>query len=122
MAEHNELGAAGEKAAEIFLKEKGYEILASNWRFGSDEIDIIAKHNGFLVIVEVKTRSTNAFGEPEIAVTKQKQKFLIRATQNYIMQKNINEETRFDIISIVSKNGKNIINHIEDAFYPSISY
>ncbi|MFZ4740758.1 MAG: YraN family protein [Bacteroidales bacterium] len=122
MAEHNELGAAGEKAAENFLKEKGYEIMATNWRFGSDEIDIIARHNGFLVIVEVKTRSTNAFGEPEIAVTKQKQKFLIRAAQNYIQQKNINEECRFDIISIIAKNGKNIIHHIEDAFYPGIGY
>ncbi len=122
MAEHNELGTFGEKAAENFLKEKGYEILATNWRFGSDEIDIIARHNGFLVIVEVKTRSTNAFGEPEVAVTKQKQKFLIRATQNYIQQKNIDEETRFDIIAIISKNGKNTIHHIEDAFYPSIGY
>jgi putative endonuclease len=75
-----------------------------------------------LVIVEVKTRSTNAFGEPEIAVTKQKQKFLIRAAQNYIQQKNINEECRFDIISIIAKNGKNIIHHIEDAFYPGIGY
>jgi putative endonuclease len=122
MAEHNELGASGEKTAEKFLKEKGYEILATNWRFGSDEIDIIARYNGFLVIVEVKTRSTNVFGEPEIAVTKQKQKFLIRAAQNYILQKNINDETRFDIIAIVSKNGNNTIHHIEDAFYPTISY
>jgi len=122
MAEHNELGASGEKAAENFLKEKGYQILATNWRFGSDEIDIIARHNGFLIIVEVKTRSSNAFGEPEIAVTKQKQKFLIRAAQNYIQQKNIDEECRFDIISIVSTNGKNNIHHIEDAFYPPLSY
>jgi putative endonuclease len=120
MAEHNELGESGEKLAQKFLKEKAYEILATNWRFGSDEIDIIAKHNGFLVIVEVKTRSTNVFGEPEVAVTKQKQRFLIRATQNYISQNNIDEETRFDIIAIVSKNGKNTIHHIEDAFYPTI--
>jgi putative endonuclease len=120
MAEHNELGESGEKLAQKFLKEKAYEILATNWRFGSDEIDIIAKHNGFLVIVEVKTRSTNAFGEPEVAVTKQKQRFLIRATQNYINQNNIDEETRFDIVAIVSKNGKNTIHHIEDAFYPTI--
>ena len=122
MAEHNELGAEGEKLAVGFLKEKGYEILATNWRFGSDEIDIIAKYNGFLVIVEVKTRSTNAFGEPEIAVTKQKQRFLIRASQQFIIQKDINEECRFDIISIIIKNGKTTIHHIEDAFYPSISY
>ncbi|MCX6232270.1 MAG: YraN family protein [Bacteroidetes bacterium] len=122
MAEHNELGTTGEKIAENFLKEKGYEILATNWRFGADEIDIIAKNNGFLVIVEVKTRSTNAFGEPEIAVTKQKQRFLIRASQQYIIQKDINEECRFDIISIIIKNAKTTIHHIEDAFYPSISY
>ena len=122
MAEHNELGASGEKAAENFLKEKGYQILARNWRFGSDEIDIVARHNGFLVIVEVKTRSTNAFGEPEIAVTKQKQRFLIRAAQHYIYQNNINDECRFDIIAIVSKNGKNTFNHIEDAFYPPLCY
>ncbi len=120
MAEHNELGAVGEKTAQNYLKEKGYEILAINWRFGSDEIDIIAKNKNFLVIVEVKTRSTNAFGEPEIAVTKQKQRFLIRAAQNYIAQHNIDEECRFDIIAIITKNGKNIINHIEDAFYPTI--
>lgn len=121
MAEHNELGTSGEKLAQNYLKEKGYEILASNWRFGSDEIDIIAKNKGFLVIVEVKTRSTNFFGEPEVAVTRQKQKFLIRATQNYITQHDINEETRFDIIAIVSKNGINTIHHIEDAFYPTMS-
>ena len=61
-------------------------------------------------------------GEPEIAVTKQKQKFLIRAAQHYIYQNNINDECRFDIIAIVSKNGKNTYNHIEDAFYPSLGY
>ena len=120
MAEHNELGDSGEKLALSFLKEKSYEILATNWRFGADEIDIIARHNNFLVIVEVKTRSSNYYGEPEVFVTKQKQKFLIRATQNYINQHDINEECRFDIIAIVSKNGKNTIHHIEDAFYPTL--
>ncbi len=121
MAEHNELGKKGEKIAQDFLKEKGYEILETNWHFGSDEIDIISKHNGFLVIIEVKTRSSNAFGEPEIAVTKQKQKFLIRASQNYILKNDINEECRFDIISIIIRNGINTIHHIEDAFYPTIN-
>jgi len=120
MSEHNELGESGEKIALEFLRKKGYKILDINWRFGSDEIDIIAKDKNYLVIIEVKTRSTNVFGEPEVAVTKQKQKFLIRAAQNYITQKNINEETRFDIIAIVTKAGKLDIHHIEDAFYPTL--
>lgn len=120
MAEHNELGINGEKIAQRYLKEKGFKILATNWRFGSDEIDIIAEHDSFLVIVEVKTRSTDAFGEPEIAVTKQKQKFLIRAAQNYILKNDIDFETRFDIISIIIKNQKTKIHHIEDAFYPTL--
>jgi len=120
MSEHNDLGQNGEKIALEFLKKKGYEILATNWRFGSDEIDIIAKDKNSLVIVEVKTRSTNIFGEPEISVTKQKQKFLIRAAQNYIVQKNIIEETRFDIVAIVTNAEKVIIHHIEDAFYPTL--
>lgn len=120
MSDHNELGQNGEKIAIEYLRKKGYNILETNWRFGSDEIDIIAKDKDFLVIIEVKTRSTNVFGEPEIAVTKQKQKFLIRAAQNYIIKNNINEETRFDIIAIVINQGKVNIHHIEDAFYPTI--
>lgn len=120
MSGNSDLGISGEKIALEFLRNIGYEILETNWRFGSDEIDIIAKDDKCIVIVEVKTRSTNFFGEPEIAVTKQKQKFLIRAAQNYIIQKNINEETRFDIIAIVAKPDKADIHHIKDAFYPTM--
>ncbi len=120
MADHNELGKQGEEIAQQYLAEKGYKILQCNWRFGSDEIDIIAKKDNMLIIVEVKTRQTNFFGEPEEAVTKTKQKFLIRATEVYIQQKNIDLETRFDIVSVVISNGQVMINHIEEAFYPTL--
>lgn len=120
MAEHNELGKQGEEIARQYLSDKGYKILQCNWRFGSDEIDIIAQKNDMLVIVEVKTRQTNFFGEPEEAVTKSKQKFLIRATDMYIKQRNIDMETRFDIVSVVISYGQVMINHIEDAFYPTL--
>ena len=120
MAEHNDLGKQGEEIAQKYLADKGYKILHCNWRFGSDEIDIIALKDNMLIIAEVKTRQTNFFGEPEEAVTKTKQKFLIRATEAYIQQKNIDLETRFDIVSVVIANGQVMINHIEDAFYPTL--
>ncbi|GAB1403454.1 MAG: YraN family protein [Lentimicrobiaceae bacterium] len=121
MAEHNDLGKLGEEIAVSYLRENGYQIKETNWRFGKDEIDIIAVKNKMLVVFEVKTRRSAAFGEPEIFVTAQKQRFLIRATQVYLERYKIDSEARFDIISIVIDNSKPIIKHIADAFYPTLS-
>jgi len=118
MAEHNDLGKLGEEIAVKYLREKGFKILATNWRFGKDEIDIIAEKEKFLVIVEVKTRRSNVFGEPEVFVNAAKQRFLIRATQVYIERYNVELEARFDIVSIILNNNTKQIHHIEDAFYP----
>ncbi len=122
MAEHNELGKQGEEHARVYLQEKGYKILQTNWRFGKDEIDIIAidPSKKQLVIGEVKTRMSDRYGEPEIAVTKAKQKFMIRATQVFMEQKNIELEARFDIIAITMVKDEFKINHIENAFYPTL--
>ncbi|MEI8204596.1 MAG: YraN family protein [Bacteroidota bacterium] len=120
MNEHNELGKSGEITASEYLLSKGYVILEQNWRSGSWEIDIIAKEKDILVIVEVKSRSSNYFGEPYMAVTKQKQRLLIKAAEAYIMRKNLNYEVRFDIISINYFKGEPTINHIENAFYPTV--
>ncbi len=120
MAEHNELGEKGEELARNFLRKKGYKIIETNWRFGKDEIDIIAIDNDYLVIVEVKTRSSNYFVEPEFAVNKKKQSFLIRAAHAYIIKKDIDLEARFDIVSIIITSQKTHINHIDFAFYPTL--
>ncbi len=120
MAQHNDLGKEGEEIGLRFLLEKGYKILATNWRYRQEEIDIIAMDKEELVIIEVKTR-TSAFMEPELAVTRSKQKFLVNATAAYIEQNNINTDTRFDIISIVTNSKYQKINHIENAFYPGLS-
>ena len=66
-------GREGERIAVDYLTEKGYRILRRNYRFGRGEIDIIAQDGTELVFVEVKTRRTSAFGEPEEAVTPKKQ-------------------------------------------------
>ena len=120
MALHNELGRAGEEQALAFMRKHKYEILDTNWRFGKDEIDIVCRKNNELIIVEVKTRSTNYFGEPEIFVNKNKQRFLIRAANSYIYKHDIDLECRFDIISVITKKGSSKITHIEDAFYPTL--
>ncbi len=118
MAEHNELGKKGEEIAMEFLRNKGFEILQHNWTYGKDEIDIIARDNEFLVMVEVKTRSSVHFGEPETFVSLKKQKFIIRAANEYILKTNFMGETRFDIIGIVITPEGHDIRHIPDAFYP----
>ena len=118
MAKHNELGKQGEEIAAQYLIEKGYEIVERNWRNSHKEIDIIAKDGVELVIVEVKTRQSDDFGEPDIAVTRQKQSRLIYAANAYLFRHNLDIDTRFDIISIVMKDGNPIVDHIEDAFLP----
>lgn len=120
MAKHYDLGKKGEETAANYLAAKGYRIIERNWRFGKDEIDIIAEYGNYLVVAEVKTRSTSYYGNPEEAVDEQKQRLLIRAANEYVVQKEIDLEVRFDIISIIIESGKENINHIEDAFYPTL--
>jgi putative endonuclease len=120
MAEHNEFGRKGEDIAVEYLEKKGYKILERNWVSGKHEIDIIARESSFIVIIEVKSRHSSFAGEPETAVNREKQKALIQAANNYVRKMNLMEEVRFDIISILIVNGKEQINHIEDAFYPTL--
>ena len=118
MAENIDFGNLGEEIAVNYLVGKGYEILERNWRNVHKEIDIIAKDGKFLVIVEVKTRQTNEYGEPDIAVTRKKQRLIISAANAYIFRNHLDIETRFDIVSIIFKDGEPVIDHIEDAFLP----
>lgn len=118
MAKHNELGKKGEELAKNMLIDKGYSIIETNWRYDKDEIDIIAKDGDELVIVEVKTRSTDFFGYPEDAVNSKKEFFLIRATESYLQENDLDIDTRFDIVAIILNNNETKIHHIIDAFYP----
>ncbi|MBG0781808.1 MAG: YraN family protein [Bacteroidales bacterium] len=120
MADHNELGKLGEELARKHLRGKGYQILEVNWYHGRDEIDIIARDGEALVIVEVKTRATADFGEPEFAVNRRKQRTLVRAAEAYIQEKDLDIETRFDIVSVIVTPKEKHIHHIEDAFYPTM--
>ncbi|CAL2082767.1 YraN family protein [Tenacibaculum sp. 190524A02b] len=116
MAEHNELGKKGEELAEGFLKKNGFKILEKNYRFQKAEIDIIALKNDILSVVEVKTRSSSYFGNPQDFISTKKIKLLVSAINEYIESKDIDVEVQFDIIAIVCMNKKHTIEYIEDAF------
>ena len=117
MAKHNQLGILGEELAVQFLQKQGYIIIETNWQQHKFEIDIIAQDKNEIVFVEVKTRSTAYFGEPEEAVTITKQNHLIDGADFYLQEKEIDLEARFDVVSVIISNTTEI-NHIKDAFYP----
>lgn len=121
MARHNELGKAGETRAREFLEAEEYKIRSTNYRAGKLEIDIIAEKDGWLVIVEVRTRSTDTFLAPEESVGLQKIRNLVHAANSYIKRYNWMGETRFDIISVMPDGDDYKIEHIENAFYPPVN-
>ena len=118
MAYHNELGKLGEDLAAAFLQKKGYAILERNFTFQKAEIDIIAqKEEDTLVIVEVKTRNSAAFGNPQEFVTRSKIKMLVKAANEYLISNQIDAEVRFDIIAVLKNKKEEQIEHFENAFY-----
>lgn len=117
MAEHNELGKLGEELAVDFLQQEGYDILETNWFFDKAEIDIIAKKDNLLIVVEVKTRSSNDFGLPQDFVKPKKIQLLVKAVNQYIEKNELDVEVRFDIIAITKEMSKFNIEHIKEAFY-----
>jgi putative endonuclease len=120
MATHNDLGRKGEAMAKAHLEATGYEVIDENWVFGKAEVDLIAYKNSIIVFTEVKTRTGNAFGEPEDFVDARKQRLLVEAADEYIYLMNHQGEVRFDIISILfDRNNNHTLKHIEDAFWPS---
>ena len=120
MAEHNKIGQLGEQIAQSFLKNKGYRILHVNWRHRRLEIDIIAMDGETLVFVEVKTRQTLLFGEPENAVDYKKQRSLIHAANAYVLKHGFDKDSRFDIVSVIIDKNSTVVNHFPDAFYPTL--
>jgi putative endonuclease len=117
MAQHNELGKKGEQLAVNFLSKNGYEIIERNYRFDKAEVDIIAKKKEILAIIEVKTRSSIDFGNPQDFVKPKQIQRLVKAVDEYVTVNGLDVEVRFDIIAIVKKGRLFDIEHLQDAFY-----
>ena len=120
MAESHNLGKKGEDMAAEYLEKAGFSILRRNWKSGKLELDIIAENKDFIVFVEVKTRSENFQMHPVTAINRDKQRSMIYAAETYIQRNNIDKESRFDIITVITKGESHQIDHIENAFYPTL--
>ncbi len=119
MAEHLKLGIKGEQLAQSYLISQSYEILETNWRFQKAEIDIIAKDQEVLVFVEVKTRSSSRWGNPEDSISPRKQALIADAATQYMTSIDHQWEVRFDVVSIIlNEDSSYKLEHYPDAFFP----
>ena len=112
--DRRKIGTAYEQEAVLFLKQKGYRIIARNYYCKQGEIDIIAVDQNYLVKYRSKKKSTSALE----AVTLQKQRHIIRSAQCYLYQNGYPEDTpcRFDVIAIQGDTMQHIVNAFESYF------
>ncbi len=119
MSKNIEIGKKGEQIAAEFLRNKGYEIMQTNWRYSRAEVDIICKYNDHLIFVEVKTRSYNYYGEPAAFVTTKKEEFMMSAAAAFMEEIKYEWKFRFDVISIIlNKDKLEKIEHFLQALWP----
>ncbi len=117
MGDHNEFGKKGEQLATNYLVKKGYRIAHRNYRYRKAEIDIIAKKDDILAIVEVKSRSSDSLLAIADTVTDKKIKLLVMAADHYVVSKDLDVEVRFDIVTVHRNGDDYTIEHLENAFY-----
>ena len=123
MSAHNDYGEWGELVAQDYLRRQGYVILERNWRSLSGvELDIVARLNDLLVIVEVKTRSNELYGSAAEAVDDRQIRHICRATGSYVKYHRLSLPIRYDIITVVGHDPNPKVTHIEGAFLPPINY
>lgn len=121
MADHNDLGKWGENLVVDKLITEGYTIVERNWLCGHAEIDIIATRGDDIIFVEVKTRSTDDFGNPLEAMTPKKIGLLARAANSYLRQMRLDLNPRFDVVGIIG-DGHEVTSfeYIPNAFLPPL--
>lgn len=118
MAQHTDLGRQGEALAVEYLESKGYSVLVRNYRYQKAEVDLIVqKDSAQLVFVEVKTRTSDFFGDPQSFVTPAQIKNIVAAAHHYITDQDLDVEARFDIVAVLKNTQTQRVEHFEDAFY-----
>ena len=112
-----ELGKKGEDLALRYLKKNGYHVYERNYVCKMGEVDIIAKEKDTLAFIEVKTRTSTAFGPPQLAVNAAKQMQLSKVALYFLKEKGIEDvKARFDVVAIILGPGGPEIELIRDAF------
>lgn len=111
------IGSWGEERAVEFLRGHGYKILERNFRIWEGEIDVIAEKGGMIHFIEVKTRTSDRFGEPEESLVARKKRRLLRAGMEYLDSNSIQEGCyQFDLIAIKCSRARklNRLSYYED--------
>jgi putative endonuclease len=109
-------GSKGETLAAEFFQQKGYEIVARNYRWHRGEIDLIVRRENWTIFVEVKTRSSSAFGQPEEFVTVAQARKIYDAAEEFIFSTDWQGHVRFDVVSVLMREDESCeIEHFEDA-------
>ena len=112
-----ELGKRGEDLAVRYLKKNGYQLIERNYICKMGEVDIIAKEKDTLVFIEVKARTSTAFGLPQLAVNPAKQRQLSKVALNFLKEKRLADvKARFDVVAILLGKKEDEIELIKDAF------
>ena len=110
-------GATGEDLAAAHLESSGHRILTRNYRTPAGEIDIVAARGETLVFCEVKTRDGDRFGLPAEAVNRVKQARLRRLAAQWLAEHKPGPvEVRFDVVSVIVRDGNSEVTHLPDAF------
>lgn len=119
MKAQQDKGKLGEAIALKFLEDKGWHLVAKNYRYRRGEIDLIMQDQDVLVFVEVKLRQDDRFGTPESFVSEAQQALIIQTAEQFIWENNWEQAIRFDIVSILMPQPPepSEILHLEDAFY-----
>ena len=112
------LGKKGEAVARAFLERRGVRILAANYTCAAGEIDLIGREREALLFIEVKTRTSDAFGPPQLAVHQRKQRQIVRAAQWFLAERRVSDVAcRFDVVAVtVLGDGVPHIHWLRDAF------
>ncbi|MCC8089556.1 MAG: YraN family protein [Rikenellaceae bacterium] len=114
MRTSGETGRYGESVVCQYLQDNGFDILHTNWRNGRYELDIVAKKDGILHIIEVKTRKQGSLTSPESAMTRTKFKFLCKAAEFYVNFYRIDTDVQFDLASVTYTDNGYEIKYIPD--------
>lgn len=117
MAAKDTLGKRGEQLAAQYLVAHGYRVIDRNWRCALGEIDLVVAATGETVIVEVKTRSSVAFGHPFEAVTAEKLARLRRLAIEWCVQSGVHSPIRIDVVAVIAPAGAEPqIEHLQGVF------
>ncbi len=115
MKNNRKIGELGENIACKYLESKDYEIISKNYVKNHGEIDIIAKSDNVIIFIEVKYRKNLKFGHPLEAISQKKISKILETANLYIIENEIKQDVRFDVISILGKDTIDIL-HLENAF------